>query len=50
VARRFQGIGNRQVWPSDELFLVPGIRERKYRKKGRMALFCFHDSKDGARK
>ena len=34
----------RQVWPSDDLFLVPGIREWTYRKLGRMALFCFHES------
>src|SRR5438477_9657431 len=48
VARRSQNTGFCQVWPSDELFLVPGIRERKYRKKGRKALFCFHDlEKDG---
>jgi ribosome maturation factor RimP len=38
-----------RVWPSDELFLVPGIRERKYRKKGRKALFCFHDLERTAR-
>jgi len=31
----------RQVWPSDDLFLVPGIRNMMIRKQGLTALFCF---------